>query len=283
MSRLRYVVVAAALGIQPFWLRHSHQRVAAVSGDGFALVDPVYRNLAFLRRRPGGHVVLLRQPWRLSVHGRLGLRRDRHAGSVSPVRRVRVPAQLQHAGHCGHLVLLREPRRCPDRRRLQCRRVRHRFDLPAVEADGSTSSTSSAPTTVASAPPTTPTCSATPVTSRSSVTSTATAKTRPACTVNQPASSTTATRTRPGIADNQFIYGDPGDRFVAGDWTGNGVDSPGSVPTVEHDDVPAVREQPGQRRRVMAGRTERLAARVRDRSGVQPPPPPVRVAASSRR
>ena len=30
-----------------------------------------------------------------------------------------------------------------------------------------------------------------------------------------------------GIADNQFIYGDPGDRFVAGDWTGNGVDSPG--------------------------------------------------------
>jgi hypothetical protein len=30
-----------------------------------------------------------------------------------------------------------------------------------------------------------------------------------------------------GIADNQFIYGDPGDRLVAGDWTGNGFDSPG--------------------------------------------------------
>jgi hypothetical protein len=30
-----------------------------------------------------------------------------------------------------------------------------------------------------------------------------------------------------GNADNQFIFGDPGDRFVAGDWTGNSVDSPG--------------------------------------------------------
>ena len=30
-----------------------------------------------------------------------------------------------------------------------------------------------------------------------------------------------------GIADNTFIYGDPGDRFVAGDWNSNGIASPG--------------------------------------------------------
>jgi hypothetical protein len=30
-----------------------------------------------------------------------------------------------------------------------------------------------------------------------------------------------------GIADNQFFFGDPGDRFVAGDWgTINGIDTP---------------------------------------------------------
>ena len=29
-----------------------------------------------------------------------------------------------------------------------------------------------------------------------------------------------------GTADHQFIFGDPGDRFVAGDWNGNAADSP---------------------------------------------------------
>ena len=29
-----------------------------------------------------------------------------------------------------------------------------------------------------------------------------------------------------GNADNQFIYGDPGDRLVAGDWTGDDTFSP---------------------------------------------------------
>ena len=99
-------------------------------------------------------VVLLRQPRRLSVHGRLGLRRDRHARPVPPVRRLRLPAQLEHAGQRRHLVLLREPRRHPARRRLQRRRLRHRLDLPAVEPR-STSSTNSARTTADSAPPTT--------------------------------------------------------------------------------------------------------------------------------
>jgi hypothetical protein len=30
-----------------------------------------------------------------------------------------------------------------------------------------------------------------------------------------------------GIADNQFIYGDPGDKLVAGDWDGDGIDTVG--------------------------------------------------------
>jgi hypothetical protein len=30
-----------------------------------------------------------------------------------------------------------------------------------------------------------------------------------------------------GVADNEFIFGDPGDRLVAGDWTGDGIDSVG--------------------------------------------------------
>jgi hypothetical protein len=30
-----------------------------------------------------------------------------------------------------------------------------------------------------------------------------------------------------GNADNQFIFGNPGDRLVANDWNSNGVDSPG--------------------------------------------------------
>ena len=30
-----------------------------------------------------------------------------------------------------------------------------------------------------------------------------------------------------GAADHQFIFGDPGDRFVAGDWVGADVDTPG--------------------------------------------------------
>jgi hypothetical protein len=29
-----------------------------------------------------------------------------------------------------------------------------------------------------------------------------------------------------GVADNEFIFGDPGDRLVAGDWVATGVDSP---------------------------------------------------------
>jgi hypothetical protein len=29
-----------------------------------------------------------------------------------------------------------------------------------------------------------------------------------------------------GNADHQFIYGDPGDQIVAGDWTAGGIDSP---------------------------------------------------------
>jgi hypothetical protein len=29
-----------------------------------------------------------------------------------------------------------------------------------------------------------------------------------------------------GVADNQFIFGDPGDRLVAGDWVPSAVDSP---------------------------------------------------------
>ncbi len=28
------------------------------------------------------------------------------------------------------------------------------------------------------------------------------------------------------MADHQFIFGDPGDRLVAGDWNGDGTDSP---------------------------------------------------------
>jgi hypothetical protein len=30
-----------------------------------------------------------------------------------------------------------------------------------------------------------------------------------------------------GVADNQFIYGDPGDKIVAGDWNGDGTDTIG--------------------------------------------------------
>ncbi|MGB5168888.1 MAG: hypothetical protein WBP49_10850, partial [Acidimicrobiia bacterium] len=30
-----------------------------------------------------------------------------------------------------------------------------------------------------------------------------------------------------GIADVSFIYGNPGDRMVAADWTGNGIDTVG--------------------------------------------------------
>jgi len=30
-----------------------------------------------------------------------------------------------------------------------------------------------------------------------------------------------------GVADSQFIYGDPGDMLVAGDWDGNGTDTIG--------------------------------------------------------
>jgi hypothetical protein len=29
------------------------------------------------------------------------------------------------------------------------------------------------------------------------------------------------------VADNEFIFGDPGDRLIAGDWTGDGIDSVG--------------------------------------------------------
>lgn len=29
-----------------------------------------------------------------------------------------------------------------------------------------------------------------------------------------------------GIADNQFFFGDPGDRLIAGNWIGTGEDSP---------------------------------------------------------
>jgi hypothetical protein len=30
-----------------------------------------------------------------------------------------------------------------------------------------------------------------------------------------------------GVADNQFIFGDPGDKLVAGDWDGDGTDTVG--------------------------------------------------------
>ncbi|MGH8953266.1 MAG: hypothetical protein ACRDX9_17825, partial [Acidimicrobiia bacterium] len=30
-----------------------------------------------------------------------------------------------------------------------------------------------------------------------------------------------------GVADSQFIYGDPGDKIVAGDWDGDGDDTIG--------------------------------------------------------
>jgi hypothetical protein len=29
-----------------------------------------------------------------------------------------------------------------------------------------------------------------------------------------------------GVADHEFIFGDPGDRLMAGDWTGDGIDTP---------------------------------------------------------
>jgi hypothetical protein len=28
------------------------------------------------------------------------------------------------------------------------------------------------------------------------------------------------------VADHEFIFGDPGDRLIAGDWTGDGIDTP---------------------------------------------------------
>jgi hypothetical protein len=80
---------------------------------------------------------------------------------------------------------------------------------------------------VASEPPTSPSSSATQGTSHSSATSTATESTR----IGLHRESTGLVYFRnshtQGVADNQFFFGDPGDRLVAGDWTGDGIDSPG--------------------------------------------------------
>ena len=45
-------------------------------------------------------------------------------------------------------------------------------------------------------------------------------------TGNRPVWCTSATARAAGLADLQFVYGNPHDRIVAGDWTGDGIDTP---------------------------------------------------------